>query len=94
VLSWVLHRCRAAPARLAAWCIGRAPPRATRDPKRSGARNVPDARPVSYLRCRKTVNTAVTEDDSILSQQSRPAGRRNHRQLAPHGLIDINTGML
>ena len=94
MLSWVLRRCGAAPP--AGGLVHRAGGAAQGNPgpKRSGARNVPDARPVSYLRCRKTVNTAVTLDDSILSQQSRPAGRRNHRQLAPHGLIDINTGML
>jgi hypothetical protein len=36
---------RAAPARLAAWCIGRAPPQGNRDRMRSGARNGVGTRP-------------------------------------------------
>jgi hypothetical protein len=40
---------RAAPARLAAWCIGRAPPRGDQDRTDRGLEPVPDARPLSYL---------------------------------------------
>jgi hypothetical protein len=50
----------AAPARLAAWCIGRAPRHGRPRPNRSGARAGAGRPTPSYLCRRNAVNTAVT----------------------------------
>ena len=50
----------AAPARLAAWSIGRAPHAGHPRPTDRGLETAPDARPLSYLWVRNTVNTVVT----------------------------------
>jgi hypothetical protein len=59
--GWPLPPPRAAaPARLAAWSIGRAPHAGHLRPTDRGLETAPDARPLSYLWVRNTVNTVVT----------------------------------
>jgi hypothetical protein len=72
------HRSRAvAPARLAAWSIGRTPPSGIWNRTGRGLETAPDTRPSSYLWLRNTVNSVVSRaDNRILQQPAAPLHRR------------------
>jgi hypothetical protein len=73
---------RAAPARLAAWCIGRAPRHGDRKPTRSGARTGPGRSSASYLCSRNPVNTAQQAKSSARDTSLR-GGATMERAAAP-----------
>jgi hypothetical protein len=61
----------AAPARLAAWSIGRAPPLGSRNRTDRGLDTAPDTRLPSYLCLRNTVNTVVPRTAVPANQHPR-----------------------